>query len=553
MSREKNGNAESLRGALPWRVYFAAVSLVGFATVLAETARYGIGISPDSVGYIEQARRLAEPGAIERVLGSPEFVTQPPLYPLALACLERITGADPAVAVRTFNATLLAAVIYAACTSLLFAAGRRVHAAVAVTAPIYILSSRSLHEVFGMAWSEPLFILLSVLFLVSLARYLRAGEAAALFFAAVLATAAVFVRYSGVTLIATGALVIPFAARLSARAKIRHGVLFAASTAGLFGLWALRNHHLTGTPLGARDPALYPFAENAARMFAIAQAHLLPGGEEIGLWGKAAAGLAIAGLALSSLLPRRASIVADLVAARAVVIPCAVFAFVFCGFTLATSSLVAYDPIDFRLLSPAFLPLWAIAAVILNAAIRAEGNEGTPRSARYRAIALIVLLSIQPARQYIRDFAEWREQGRGLSRSVWAESPLLASLRNGEILGGVRPVFSDMRSVIVWYVGGSVKNAPARTGCTGRTGAAARQCFLDTVDPEFFDSYLVDFSAQRYAYYYTLEELREFVDLETVTKTEDGRVVRVSRRATGVGAESDRGFRETRPVPGKRY
>jgi hypothetical protein len=527
-----------VRRAVRWRVYFAAIAAVGFVSVLAETAVHGIGISPDSVNYIGRARRLAEPGAIGPMLTTSGPASQPPLYPIVLGLLERISGANPTVSVRYLNAALLAASIYAAGTCFLLGGGRRIHAVVAVTAPLYALFSRSLHDVFGMAWSEPPFILLSVLFLAALARYLRRGEPRALVAAGLLAIAAVFTRYSGVTLIAVGALTIPFVAGRSTRAKVRDLAVFVGVTAGVFGLWLLRNLHLTGTLLGARDPAFYSLLENAVRMLAMAQAHLLPGGDEFGLPAKLAIALTLAGLGAWALLPRAAAIAAGLTNARAVVIPCAAFAAVYCSFTLVTSSLVAHDPINFRLLSPAFLPLWAVVALIADEAMRCGAEPGAPRGTKYLTAGMIVAMLVQPARQYGHDFAEWRDQGRGLSRSVWSDSELLAYLKNWPNLDGPRPVFSNMQAMIAWYVGASVKNAPARTACAGFAGVAARECFFETVAPEFLDSYLIDFAGQEYPYYYSLAELAEFVVLETVVETADGSVLRVSRQPASHGPQA---------------
>jgi hypothetical protein len=500
--------AEPTRRALRWRGYFAAIAAAGFAALLVETAVHGIGISPDSVGYIGQARALAEPGAIGSILTTAS-ASQPPLYPIMLGLIARVTGADPVVAVRFLNAALLAASIYAAGACFLLGGGRRIHPLVAIIAPLYVLTSRSLHEVFGMAWTEPPFIALCVLFLAALARYLRDGEPRALVAAGGLAIAAVFTRYSGVTLIAAGALAIPFAAGRSVRARTRDLAWFAGSTAAVFGLWLLRNHHLTGTLLGARDPALYSWFENTAQLLAVAQANLLPSGAELGLPAKLAILLTLAGLVSWLSWSRAAAITAGLMSARAVVIPCAAFAAVYCGFTVITSSLVAYDPIDFRLLSPAILPLWALVALVADAALQRGKGSAPLRSTQYLVAALIVALLIQPARQYAHDFAQWRNEGRGLSRSVWSDSELVVYLRS-------------------WP-------APARTACAGRTGEAARQCFLETVDPEFFDSYLVGFAAQEYPYHYSLAELAEFVALETVVETADGSVTRVSRRPQSQG------------------
>jgi len=207
-----------------------AIAGAAGALCLAETAPHGIGISPDSVDYILRARQLAEPGGLGLLLSPALPASQPPLYPLLLAAIERVAGADPLVAARYLNAALLTALVYASGAGLLAGAGRPLHPLVLGAAPLAVLFARSLHDVFGMAWSEPLFLLASVLFLIALSRYLQRGARLALLGAGLLAVAAMYTRYSGVTLVAAGAISIPFAARRAPREKLRDLVAFGGLT-----------------------------------------------------------------------------------------------------------------------------------------------------------------------------------------------------------------------------------------------------------------------------------------------------------------------------------
>jgi hypothetical protein len=92
------------------------------------------------------------------------------------------------------------------------------------------------------------------------------------------------------------------------------------------------------------------------------------------------------------------------------------------------------------------------------------------------------------------------------------------------------PVFSNVPTALEWHLGIEAWNGPVNTPCANVPTAAAAACFEDRVPPEFFDGLLVTFSAQRYPYYYSLQELRRFVDLAPVTEQVDGGIYRVSRR-----------------------
>jgi hypothetical protein len=521
------------------RVYLAAIASVAGVLCLAETAPHGIGISPDSVDYILRARQLAEPGGFGLLLSPVLPASQPPLYPLLLAVIERVAGADPLIGARYLNAALLTALVYASGAGLLAGAGPPLHPLVFGAAMLAVLFARSLHDVFGMAWSEPLFLLASVLFLIALSRYLQWGSRLALLGAGMLAVAAMYTRYSGVTLVASAAFAIPFAARSSAGAKLRDLVAFGALTSLALGVWLLRNLFVTGTATGVHEPALRSFSGNLALALGIAQAHLLPGGAELGLTAKLLLSLALVALLVWVFLQQAARVAAGIANARAVMIPCAAFAATFTAFTLVTASLKSYDPINFRLLAPAFLPLWAIGTLLANEVMQRGAEASTVRGPR-RVIGILVLATLlQPARQFAHDFSKWRAEGRGLSEAVWSESELVAYLRSWPGFEGTLPVFSNMRAAIAWHVGARVRNAPARMRCSGLAGAELRSCFLASVDPAFLDAYLIDFAAHRYPYYYTPAELAEFVVLDPVTTTADGSVFRVSRGPTSSRTAGD--------------
>jgi len=120
--------------------------------------------------------------------------------------------------------------------------------------------------------------------------------------------------------------------------------------------------------------------------------------------------------------------------------------------------------------------------------------------------------------------------GRQLAREEWTGSALVAWLRSGPGLRDDLPVYSNMRVAVEWFAGGHARNVPSRNACAGRTGEGARSCFFETVDPALLDSYWVEFTDVHYPYHYTLEEIADWVRVETVVETDDGRVMRIRGR-----------------------
>ncbi|NIP42487.1 MAG: hypothetical protein GWO30_06835 [Gammaproteobacteria bacterium] len=65
-------------------ILLAMLAILGAALIIYPTYHYGIGLSPDSVGYISTARSLISGKGFFQYDGQPFFL-QPPLYPIILA------------------------------------------------------------------------------------------------------------------------------------------------------------------------------------------------------------------------------------------------------------------------------------------------------------------------------------------------------------------------------------------------------------------------------------------------------------------------------------
>jgi hypothetical protein len=511
--------------AIRYRSFLLFLAAIAFAIILVETSNHGIGISPDSVRYIQLARELAEPEGSLHLVDSPDFVSQPPLFPVLLAWIAKATGADPFVSVRYLNAFLFALSLYLTGAFFFGRADEPPHPAIAFAFPFFFLFSRSLHQVFAMAWTEPLFILSTILFLTSMSRYLAGGSPSSLLGAALLAIAAVYTRYSGVTLIAAGALLIPFASNRPMRRRAIDLLLFVGSTSAAFGIWVARNLHVSGTPLGARSPAVYSFAENVVLSLSVFQSHVLPEGSGFPILLKFGVAAAVGLLALWTYAPLARHFEKRAAEERAVLMPCLVFSLVFYAFTIITSTAVAYDPINYRLLSPLYLPVLVAVAWLLNEAMRySQSAEGRRRRIRIVTVLLVVMAMVQPVRQFALDFGDRFREGAGLNHRVWTESELMGFLKHWQGPERAKPIFSNAPMALAWHLGLDARGSPNRKQCASASGDRARECFLETADPRFFDSVLVYFEAQRYPYHYSLDELAAMLDLAPVEVASDGGV-----------------------------
>ena len=171
--------------------------VIGVVLVLLATARYGAGLSPDSVGYITVARSLVVATGIP-----PSFISQPPLFPAILAAAGYVLQADPLFIAHLVNAFVFGLII--CLSTLLFFKHLYGSAVLAFMGTIYVVFSEPLLEVSVMAWTEPLFVCFVVGFLISLHSYLEKRSRISFALSLLLSALACLTRYIGVTLVFTG-------------------------------------------------------------------------------------------------------------------------------------------------------------------------------------------------------------------------------------------------------------------------------------------------------------------------------------------------------------
>jgi hypothetical protein len=206
---------------------------------------HGPGLSPDAVTYISAARNLAAGHGYIDLTGQAN-TTFAPGFPAILAAGEHL-GLGILDGVRLLNAASFGAIVL-----LTWVLARRHIASrqLALATTAFVAISPALLNVAGKAWSEPLFcvVLLAFIVVVETARASpeQTGRMAAV--AGLIAGAGFLVRYAALALIITGmiALIAP-GLGLGIRARLSRTAMFALTSALFPALWLVRNAN-TGAP-----------------------------------------------------------------------------------------------------------------------------------------------------------------------------------------------------------------------------------------------------------------------------------------------------------------
>jgi hypothetical protein len=231
----------------------------GFTIILLFTRHGGIGIEPDSVVYLSAGENLHAKGRLVDFTGG-ALVDFPAFYPFFLCCVMWVTGLSPLIFAPLLNAFLFALVIILAG----YIMDRFVY-----TSRLYkwavlacIVISPCLLEVYSMLMSESLFLVLVLVFIISIHRYSLSFSRRALFATILFAALASITRYAGITLIATGGILILINGKIPLGKKLIDGLLYAVLSPALLILNLIRNYFVANSLTGGREISTTPLHEN---------------------------------------------------------------------------------------------------------------------------------------------------------------------------------------------------------------------------------------------------------------------------------------------------
>ena len=364
------------------------LAVSGGVLVYTQVFPYGAHLNTDSFSYLSAARSLLSGEGYLIFGGSGKTDLWPPIYPALLALASLVSGMDPLAVIDPFNAIIFGLTVLVLGRWLNW---RLEHRPLMVWACLAALFIEPVVWVATHARSESLFILFTTLALSSADRFLKmSGGGSHLLAAAVWTALACLTRYAGVTIVAAVAPLLLLQRSYGLRARFVHTAMYAVVSVAPFAAWLVRNLVTTGNLAGPRAPSTVSLWENLGRLLA-----------NISEWPPVwilltmAAGYVFvrwvrqedAGMAIGF----RPSVVGA-------------FTFVFFDFMFWTTTTVAIDRLDQRLLSPAFIPLLVCSALAvdrwwssyrdgLRSSRQTAGLLGQLRMGWWPAIGVAVLLS----------------------------------------------------------------------------------------------------------------------------------------------------------------
>jgi hypothetical protein len=478
----------------------------------------GPGLSIDSVNYLSTGINLAD-GRGLLMLHDQALTIFPPGVPILAAAGELVgIGGEPmlrVVSVASFGAMVLLG------NALL----RRVvdHRGVVLGATALLAVAVPLLTISKMAWSEPPFIVVTLLFLLALGDLWERGTIGRrdVVRLAALVWVAFVIRYVGISLLGVGGLAMLLAVRpLDRRALGRiasFGLLSLVVPVACMARNNAADGSLLGKYLGNRVESRDTIGDVALHTGSTLGRWIVPGSgpatRPYALLGLVAVVLVLIGL-VATLRRRRPTVgTGDTGPAPTIshLACCAIYVFVYAGYLTAAALWTSFEPVNLRYLAPVYVPGVVVAAAGVETLL--ARTRGATWTAAVGAVAGL-LIAVQLVTS-VGDAREGAADGIGFNKPVFVDSPL-AVAAVPFVEAGDAVVYSNQPHGL-WSPTRMqpVRWAPRDIGFRGAELEGEVEAFATQVACTAMPSYLV-YYLYAYGDVVGLEEIEAVVDVEQV-------------------------------------
>jgi len=427
----------------------------GFFIIFLFTRHSGIGVCPDGVVYTTAAENLRTTGKYIDFSHGP-VIDFPAFYSIFLSGLMWLTGLKPLAFAPFLNALLFALIIYVAgLITEQFEYKSKWYKAAILSC---IVLSPGLLEDYSMMWSETLFILFLLLFIMAMHRYLRFDSKKALIAAAIVTSVACITRYAGITIIITGGIIILLNNKLSLQRRFFDGLIFGAISPLLLIINFWRNYMVSGTLTGHREPSITPLIANMHDA-GVVFSNWLPFAHDN--YGTAIVVILAIVVGLIVLCTRQ--LVRDNRIFRYESIAAA-FALFYILFMIITATISRFEGLNSRFMTPAFIPLLWSASYWL---VPLEKQRKTfVKKFSLAAMGILLLVGFQ-YNQIAADAETWdgvKDAGiPGYTEDQWTKSETVQFIEKDALpFKKNYTIYSDAYDAIYWFTGRPGKFLPPR-------------------------------------------------------------------------------------------
>jgi hypothetical protein len=447
----------------------------------------------------------------------------PPFYPLLLAFLGFLFRCDPLLTIGWLNPILFAFIVFI--SGIITFRLTKGSVLFALLTSLFITFSIPLYGVALMAWSEPLFIFLVVLFFLALQKYADSQKGSTLLILALLAALASITRYVGVALIFTGAVGLFLIPESTLKRKLLRVLIFAFTASLPLAAWLVRNFLISGTLTGQRLVSTYTLLDNFQAFISILFYWLFP---KSLYSSRMFIAVLFFGLGLLVSLLRR-KVVFHKVKMNIPLTSLAVFCVIYIVLLLISSRSGFWGLLDSRYLSPVFIPMTLVLFAILH---KLPGMLKGQYRSWFGTLVVGLLVTELLAHSMITTIRNslnpipFRE---GYNPTYILNSKTMRYLQANPGVLRDCPTYTNSPVELDFFAHFQAEPVPAKlAGEYSSMVAADIDQLKGTWPPE--NSCLVWFAGTQPAYLYTLTELETVADFSKMKSFEDGVIYQIKKK-----------------------
>lgn len=505
-----------------------SISLLSFPLILYAASKYGPGSTHDSVAYMYAAESLLKGDGLVYFGYDSPFVQWPPMYPFVLAIVKILCGDIP-TGVKYLNCILFSLIIF---LSGYWLYKKTESPLISILGSISVLISIPLVYVSKYIWSEPLFILFVLLFMIFIDDFLCGLSLKHLILGALFAALSFLTRYVGAIAIITGCILLLIRNGKIGR-KIGETFIFGIISSLPTILWMIRNYLLVNTFTGGRNPAESTLKENMDMAFATIASWFAPD------YSASLVYIMLILILLISII----LIVFNLIIKKdksegyRTSIPL-IFSIAYIVYLLVSASIADFDSINSRLMSPVFVPIIITALFTMHSFIMFIGGEKNNKKSKIKIIIMECVCTlmffvwiINPLSSIIEDVKCSHEKGAGiLSSDWWVNSEIINYVKN---LPNSKKIYSNIPDAIYIHTGRKAYFTPKKEGLA----IYGLDKFKETIENEG-SAYIVWFNSDIIDDIYNVYDLENFFLLNEIEKFSTGTICEISG-LRGIYSESN--------------
>lgn len=487
----------------------------------------------DSQSYEYAATTLLESGELRYFGYDTPIVQWPPFY-IAIVALLGLFDIPLAQGAVWINAVCFAYLLYAMAVYLFDSLNVKW---LAVPALILVCASVPMVLISGYAWTEMLFIFLSMLSMILMLQYVKKGKIGWLIASSILSGLGWMTRYVGVVMIAVLSLILLLSVKPLIR-KLRMAFLYLLVSCAPMAVWVLRNFLISGTFTGGRSPGYFTLADNLWLSFLVFRnwsSFLTP------LFAYIASILFVILVCIPFFLEKKKKQTEpngqwDLPAVS-------LFVLFYAAALLASATGAAMDPINDRLWAPVF-PFWVLTLVFLID--RLIGNVQENRLKHWIAAGFLVFAlvsAISPSLWISSRGLARKHELTGLKQDIgYRHSPVVSLVRDKIPRMKQTLVISNDAGLISLHTGYKCYYPPKKYSIALYTFSRYKKRM-----DEFRSIYLVWTGPMDSEGYMTVSEFRRLYDLKKIAQNNYCTIYRVKkiRRPSPQETKHDQGNAET--------